>query len=66
MIPNDLSKKLEDKLALRATQILRRRLTRREQVNFFIRNQGNIINANKDFEKALDNIIKTYLKDIKK
>lgn len=65
MIRPEVRKLLEDRIAIKATQKLRRYITPPEISKFFMRNRGNIENTYTDYIKALDKLINEYLEDLK-
>jgi uncharacterized protein (DUF39 family) len=58
---NQLRKLVEDRLYIKATHVLRRKITTKELSTFFIHNTHPVDKLYQQFINELDNIIKTYL-----
>lgn len=64
MLRADTRKRLEDRLYIKASQVLRRHLTPKELAKFFAGNKGNLRNLERQFDKELDLVILDYLEKI--
>ncbi len=60
-----LKKKIEDRLFIKATQRLRRKISTKEVIMFFLHNRGAIETLESRYNKEIDTIINTYLDKIK-
>lgn len=60
MIRPTLRKILEDRLAIKSTQYRKRHIKHDEFREFFRKKQGKIENADQDFMRELDKIIKEF------
>ena len=61
----EIRRTLEDRLAIKTTQILRRRITNKEQTSFFIKNTHTVDKLHTQFLSELDKLIEKYLEEIK-
>ncbi len=60
-----LRQMVEDRIYVKATQVLRRRITQRELSTFFIHNTTALEKTYQQFEKELDKVLEAYLEKIK-
>lgn len=60
-----LRQRIEDRLAIKATQRLRRRITTKEATLFFLHNRGKLDNVEIEYNKKIDQIINDYLETLK-
>ena len=65
MIKPQVRQLLEDRIAIKATQTLRRHITFSEISSFFMRNRGDIERTHRAYIKTLDKMINEYLEGIK-
>lgn len=65
MIRSSTRKRLEDRISIKATQRIRRKITNKEQAMFFVRNRGNIEKLEAKFDRDMDKIINEYLESLK-
>lgn len=60
-----LRQMLEDRLTIKATQVLRRRITTKELTVFFIKHTHDAERIEQEFTKQLDKLLEKYLEDIR-